>query len=317
MIDMKISVVMATYNGSQFIVEQLDSIRLQTRKPDEVIICDDCSTDDTVEVVKKYISDNQLESGWKIYVNDNNLGYANNFNKATSLAEGDYVFFSDQDDTWNISKIDEMVAIMENNPQCCVLSTDYTPWYFDNSEKKAPQKVIKKMPNDGKLESIVFGKKSIYIGAIGCCMCIRGAFLDRIRDYWFDGWAQDDRMWRLSLCDDGCLILHNNELVNHRIHSNNAATYGKYHTIEVRTQLFSNMLKATEEMMRMIKDKGEVAGNRKKIKILSKHAKMFRLRIALMRKCHLLNIFPLLRYLPYYETPKSIILEEYMALRRK
>ena len=54
---MKISVVMATYNGERFLREQLDSIRNQTRQADELIICDDGSTDGTVELVRKYIID--------------------------------------------------------------------------------------------------------------------------------------------------------------------------------------------------------------------------------------------------------------------
>ena len=56
---MKNSVVMATYNGAKYIIEQLDSIKNQTMRPDEVIISDDGSTDDTLKIVKNYIAKNQ------------------------------------------------------------------------------------------------------------------------------------------------------------------------------------------------------------------------------------------------------------------
>jgi len=71
---MKISVVMATYNGEEFIKEQLDSIRLQTRAVDEVIMCDDGSSDNTVAVAKQYITEYSLSDSWKVVVKEKNLG---------------------------------------------------------------------------------------------------------------------------------------------------------------------------------------------------------------------------------------------------
>lgn len=52
---MKTSVVMSTYNGEEYIIEQLDSLRNQSRPADEVLIADDCSTDNTVDIVRNYI----------------------------------------------------------------------------------------------------------------------------------------------------------------------------------------------------------------------------------------------------------------------
>ncbi|WRK53127.1 glycosyltransferase [Coprobacillaceae bacterium CR2/5/TPMF4] len=77
---MKISVVMTTYNGQKYIKKQLESIELQTVKIDEVIIIDDCSNDDTVEIVNEFIHNKQL-TGWILEENKNNLGYIENFKK--------------------------------------------------------------------------------------------------------------------------------------------------------------------------------------------------------------------------------------------
>lgn len=320
---MKKSVVIATYNGAEFLREQLDTIRMQTVKPDEVVICDDCSTDNTVEVARTYIEEYGLNGSWIVYENDSNLGYANNFNKAAKLATGDLLFFSDQDDTWDKEKIQIMSELMEQYEDCAVLSTDYNPWYFGDTEKKAPKEVLEKMPNNGKLEKINLSKTSFYIGAIGCCMCVRKTFFDGVNDYWHDGWAQDDRMWRLSQCADGCYILHSN-LINHRIHSNNTSTYSKYHTLSRRVKLFKEMQQANEEMLKTLMDRfnnSETPDVKRailpQIKIVNKHISMMELRIKLLEKRNLFCSIPLVFYLSFYEKKKSYLLEAYMALKGK
>ncbi|MBR5401584.1 MAG: glycosyltransferase family 2 protein [Treponema sp.] len=92
-----ISIAMATYNGEEFIKEQLDSILQQTYKDFELIICDDCSSDNTVEILKEYeLKDNRI----KVIVNESNLGFKKNFEKLISLCNGDFIAFCDQDDIW-------------------------------------------------------------------------------------------------------------------------------------------------------------------------------------------------------------------------
>ena len=100
-----VSVVIATYNGEKYIVKQLESIRNQTRKPDEVIIVDDRSNDNTFKIVKEYIQQYALRN-WRIYLNDCNLGYKGNFQKGIELATGKYIFLCDQDDEWERNKIE-------------------------------------------------------------------------------------------------------------------------------------------------------------------------------------------------------------------
>ena len=68
---MKLSVVLSTYNGAQYLEEQLDSLREQSRCPDEVIISDDCSNDGTVPIIKAYLEKYKLP-GWRLIENDRN-----------------------------------------------------------------------------------------------------------------------------------------------------------------------------------------------------------------------------------------------------
>lgn len=102
-----ISVAMCTYNGEKYIEEQLLSIINQSYQPDEIIICDDCSTDNTVQKAESILS--HWNGSNKILKNEHNLGFKKNFQKAISLCHGDIIFLSDQDDVWNLEKIEIMM----------------------------------------------------------------------------------------------------------------------------------------------------------------------------------------------------------------
>lgn len=117
----KISVVIATYNGSRFLKELLDSLYSQTRVPDEVIVVDDCSKDATVDILEQYHS----QYGLKYYVNKRNMGVNANFYKAISLCSGDYVCICDQDDVWLPYKIEKTLEKMKEieNGKMTVVST--------------------------------------------------------------------------------------------------------------------------------------------------------------------------------------------------
>ena len=90
-----ISVALCTYNGERYIRQQMDSILHQDETPDEIVICDDGSTDHTDEIVAEIVSQSMVPCYF--YKNEKNLGYIHNFEKAISLCKGDIVFLSDQD----------------------------------------------------------------------------------------------------------------------------------------------------------------------------------------------------------------------------
>lgn len=120
---MTVSVCMGIYNGENYIEEQLESIRLQTKSPEEVILCDDGSTDHTVEIVRRFISEKNLSEHWKLYCNPEKKGYPGNFYYACSLCTEEVVFLSDQDDIWAPDKIARMCEVFEKHAQaravCC------------------------------------------------------------------------------------------------------------------------------------------------------------------------------------------------------
>lgn len=101
-----ISVVMATYNGEKFVYEQLLSIYHQALQPDEVLIFDDGSSDNTVDLIRDFIRRNDLADRWSITVNRKNKGFFRNFMEGAFAAHGDTIYFSDQDDIWDLKKIE-------------------------------------------------------------------------------------------------------------------------------------------------------------------------------------------------------------------
>ena len=101
---MKISVALCTYNGEDFLEQQLESIFLQTRPVQEIIICDDCSTDGTIQIIQKFLL--QFPEIIKLYFNESPLKTIKNFEKAVSLTSGDYIFLCDQDDVWFNNKLE-------------------------------------------------------------------------------------------------------------------------------------------------------------------------------------------------------------------
>lgn len=109
-----ISVIICTYNGEKYIVEQLQSIMDQTVMPDEVVIKDDCSNDRTVELCQEFINTNKLD--WKVLVNDRNMGYRLNFVEGLEMLKGDIIFMCDQDDCWKTNKVERMVGVINSNP---------------------------------------------------------------------------------------------------------------------------------------------------------------------------------------------------------
>lgn len=220
-----ISIILTTYNGEQYIVEQLDSIRLQSISPDEVIIYDDCSCDATVSVITEYICKYQL-SNWTLYQGKTNVGWIENFHRATKLATGDYIFFSDQDDVWNLGKIEKMIIAMKNENisvlscKCAFIDTNGN--HISVSKESIPfgkkcEKYIIKHKLDDKFTYSIFP---------GCTMCVRRKFVDAILSTIdkenLSKIPHDALYWKMGVLLDSAYEI-NDELIMYRIHNNNAS----------------------------------------------------------------------------------------------
>lgn len=107
---MKISVVMATYNGERWIEDQIKSIALQTLPPDEIIVVDDQSKDGTVAILQRLSHQFPI----RLIQNDQNSGSTLSFARGVAAASGDVIFFSDQDDVWVPEKIATLIKAFED-----------------------------------------------------------------------------------------------------------------------------------------------------------------------------------------------------------
>lgn len=309
---MKVSVVMATYNGAPYLREQLDSIREQTYEADEVIFCDDGSKDDTIQILNDYIAENRLGDKWHVVVNDLNMGYANNFHKAMQLAQGDFIFFSDQDDIWFPQKIQEMVRVLEKNPQIQLLCSDYEPFTSAEHAPRVPTKILRKMKNDGSIEKIPLNSRNIHIASLGCVMCIRKAFRDQIEPYWIPGWAHDDYVWKTAQCVEGCYVYHR-PLIKRRLHDHNVSMH-KMHQKEIRVKFLKELAEANEAMLSFAKS---VDLKKSKVHFIERTVKAACMRADLVDKCKLINSLKLIFYMDCYHSLKSVLMEPYLAIKYK
>ncbi len=95
---------MATYNGERFLQEQLDSLARQTLLPCELVVCDDGSTDGTLDILHRFAS--KAPFPVRIHQNEERLGHGRNFLRAASLCSGELIAFCDQDDVWLDHKLE-------------------------------------------------------------------------------------------------------------------------------------------------------------------------------------------------------------------
>ncbi|MGN1042265.1 MAG: glycosyltransferase family 2 protein, partial [Christensenellales bacterium] len=106
-----VSIIMPSYNTGKFIKETIESVLAQTYTQWELIIVDDCSNDDTDEVVSQYLADERI----RYLKNDTNSGAAVTRNRALKEAKGRWIAFLDSDDLWEPEKLQRQIAFMEEN----------------------------------------------------------------------------------------------------------------------------------------------------------------------------------------------------------
>lgn len=111
-----ISVAMCTYNGARYVAEQLQSLAAQERLPDEVVICDDVSSDETVDLVQRFAEEAPFPVHF--FVNPKNLGSTANFAAVIERCSGDIIALADQDDVWLPEKLGrlELAFELQDNP---------------------------------------------------------------------------------------------------------------------------------------------------------------------------------------------------------
>ena len=213
-----ISVCIATYNGSKYIKEQLDSILSQLSENDEIIISDDNSKDDTLQIIKEIndhrikVITNKLSTSKHLY-SQNHYKVTLNFENTLKHAKGDYVFLSDQDDIWMPNKVKKSIEALKKYD--LVLSNhsiidsegniQKNFYYIENPIKKT---------FCGNLFSLSFP---------GCCMAFRRNILIDSLPFpknliMHDGW-----IFLLAFINKRHIFFIDEPLIKYRRHSNNVS----------------------------------------------------------------------------------------------
>ena len=115
----KVSVLIPTYNAAAFLDEAITSVLNQTFSDFELVIVDNCSTDNSKEIISKYLTDKRV----RYHINETNIGHVRNFNKCLELAKGEYLKFLCADDKFHPQLLEKFVAVMEQYPNVLLISS--------------------------------------------------------------------------------------------------------------------------------------------------------------------------------------------------
>ena len=202
------SIALCTCNGEKYLDTQWQSILGQYQQPDEVIICDDRSTDGTVAKLRQFAANAPFSV--RIIENKRRLGYNKNFEQALRYCTGDLIFICDQDDCWFPEKISTMARYMTDQPTAQLAFCD--AWVTDEQLQGRQNRFWEWIRFDNRAQQRWQAGESMDImldgnRVMGCATVIRRPFLatllpipESIPGYIYDGW--------LGLVSAACEVVH-------------------------------------------------------------------------------------------------------------
>lgn len=240
---MKVSVAMCTYNGEKYIEEQLNSILCQTKKIDEIIICDDGSKDKTIEICTKILKSSDVE--YTLKLNKENLGFANNFYQAITLCSGDIIFFSDQDDVWKENKVDLICRSFDSDPNALLV---FSNAYITNENLDITGDLFKSLSYqdeylDSQYDAFYYILNDNFV--TGATTAIKKEILNYIGDL-NNGWAHDYWFGVVAALNGGLKSI-NDSLIYYRQHDSNTIGIGKKYGFDKIKKLFSKNIENNRE----------------------------------------------------------------------
>lgn len=303
-----ITVLMATYNGSPFIIKQLDSIRNQSVSADKVIILDDCSTDDTIKIIKAYIKKYSLDS-WVVSQNKTNQGHYQTFINLTKLVQEGIVFFSDQDDIWDSHKIETMLPIFDRENVSMVFCKSRL---IDENENIISSPDTSDRINTYSLEKLLQIWPSGYQTAYRAE--VLGDMINR-EFYKFPYFQFHDVLFGMLSCVYGDVIEIDSILDSHRLHLNNV-------TLSSSSKSFHNSLGSRlDYYMKMYNRYDFVAqvacdGENDDVERISKnYYELYTARYNFIKNWNIHSILKLYQLRNYYNGKRAFISDIVYALR--
>lgn len=234
----EVIVLMSTYNGQEYIVEQIESIFNQTFEGKiTVLIRDDGSSDGTKSIV---LSIKDTDNRKIIFYEGNNCGPQKSFlNLIKTAQRADYYFFADQDDVWDIDKIEIAVHAMKEEESACVYCSNYR--LSDMDLKVYNERAIKQSPKFTPLKVLFYNQIP------GCTMGFNYKLMSLIKKIEIENVMMHDSMVLSFAAYCGKIIYDENPRITHRIHAENVVGDGhkKIHLFPWLKEKF-NLLKHKE-----------------------------------------------------------------------
>lgn len=215
------SIILPVYNGQKYLNEMLDSIWKQSYRPIQLIISDDCSTDSSVSIIGDWRRGKQNDN-FKIEVlyNKKNVGLSANISRAVLKAEGDYLFFADQDDIWDKNKIEKQIEYLCKNLDCVMCQCDRSIIDQDgNLLYRSENAILNHMVRKRDLKRVL-QTPSIYAAN---CLCLRGNCINDIFPIPGEIVEQDSYIAAIAAHYGNIGYLFT-PLVKYRIHDNNVSS---------------------------------------------------------------------------------------------
>lgn len=214
----KIDILMATYNGHKFLKEQIDSILNQTYSDFRLIISDDCSKDETRQILKEYEKkDKRIE----VYFQEKNLGYVKNFEFLLTKVENDIYMLSDQDDVWLSTKVEHTYnKLKETNSDLVftdleVVDENLKTLYPSFNDYMKLSRKIKKCKGDYRLQYL-------YNCVTGCTLISKKKFLNLILPLPTESkYAIHDTWIACTIANNGKIEYLEEKTIKYRQHGNN------------------------------------------------------------------------------------------------
>ena len=304
---MKISICMCTYNGELYIKEQLESLINQTKLPNEIIIYDDCSSDNTINIINEYAE--KIKSiSWIINVNEKNMGWKSNFAEAINKASGDYIFLCDQDDIWINNKVERMIEIISNREDIELLACNQIVKLEESGEIK------KKFKNDGKIEKISKDKYLTWTARPGCVFCFKRNIIEEFNKVWKSKFPHDAILWKIAYLRE-TLYVYNYYGIIWRRHDKNATKKNKKIFSSNNIKIHYEVIKLYEKYFDAISETSNITNrNMKKLKNVKL---MIQLRKDLYETKSTKAFFRLSKYIGYYATKKAYLLDALVLINKK
>jgi glycosyltransferase involved in cell wall biosynthesis len=216
---MNISVAMCTFNGALYLEEQLKSIEAQIRPPDEVIICDDRSIDETRRLLERFRARTRIPV--HLHFNKENLASNRNFEQAIGFCQGEVIALCDQDDIWHPTKLAVMESVFRSRPEVALVfsngkvinekseTANYTLWEGVQFDARLQEKIL-----SGQAFAALEERPSV----TGTAMAFRAAFKSLVLPMPHDIGFVHDEWISLLIAARAELVMIDKPLIKYRFH---------------------------------------------------------------------------------------------------